>query len=91
MSHIFRVRLSQALAEQLAQVCEATRLPVSAAIRACIEHTLSDPQSWQAFERALPYSVVDSRTPQQQAAWHEYEQELQHFDMDTIVRENGLA
>jgi Ribbon-helix-helix protein, copG family len=91
MSRIFRVRLPHDLDEQLTQMCEATRLPVSAAIRACVEFVLANPEAWQIFQRALPYSAVDTRTPQQQEAFVAYERQMQAFDMGTICREQGLV
>jgi antitoxin component of RelBE/YafQ-DinJ toxin-antitoxin module len=90
MSRIYRVRIGQQLSEQLEQVCAAARVPVSTAIRLAVEHALNDPAAWQIFQRGLPF-MVDTRTPQQQEAFVEYERQMQGFDMGTVLRECGLA
>jgi len=91
MSVVYRVRLSHDLDEQLAGICETSRLPVSAAIRRCVEHVLHDPTAWHIF--APPFTQADSRSREQQQAYVDYEQAMERFDMATvaatIVRDSG--
>jgi hypothetical protein len=89
VSRNFRARLPRQLDQQLTELCEATRLPTATAIKRCVAYVLAHPEAWDIFQ--APYSLVDSRTPQQQQAWQEYAQELERFDMGTILRERGLA
>ena len=91
MSRIFRVRLPRELDEHLGQVCAATRLPLSAAIRACVEYVLAHPEAWDIFQRGAPYSLVDTRSPEQVRAFGEYEKAMEAFDMNDICREQGLV
>jgi hypothetical protein len=89
MSTVFRVRMQHELAEQLGQMCQAARVPVSGAIRACVEYVLNHPEAWEIFQRGTPYSAVDTRSPAQIRAYDEYEAEMARFDMNSIVREAG--
>jgi len=91
MSCVFRVRLGPDLAEQLTQVCEATRLPVSTAIRACVEYALAHPEAWEVFQKVAPYSTVDTRSQEARDAYAKYEAEMEGFDMQAIARQQGMA
>jgi len=91
MSRVYRVRIGQELSAQLEQVCAAARVPVSTAIRLAVEHALNDPAAWQIFQRGLPYSAVDTRTPQQQEAFVAYERQMEAFDMQAVARTQGVV
>ena len=89
MSRNFRLRLPHTTDQQLMEICEATRLPTATAIKLCVEYVLAHPEAWEIFQ--APYSVVDSRTPQQQEAWARYQQGLEAFDMQAVARSQGVV
>jgi hypothetical protein len=61
-------------------------------IRNALGYALARPSIYNELcAHPMPTLDVDLRTPEQIRAWHEYSQELESFDMGTIVRECGLA
>ena len=83
----YRVVLPMPLAECVDEVAEATGRPLSAVIRKCVELALSSPELQVLLRAEGPPVIVDSRTPEQIAAWADYQERMRDVDIGTILRE----
>ena len=93
VSMVYRARLPRDLDERLKALCADARLPISACIRLCVQFVLDHPEAWHIF--APPYAQVDTRSPEEQRAYADYERAMERFDMATIaatiLRDSGLT
>jgi hypothetical protein len=76
-SRIFRTRLSQPVAAQLAEVCDLAQLSYSDVIRQSLQYVLSHPTLWpEILSQHRRMLCDDMRTPQQAENWQRDYQRL---------------
>jgi hypothetical protein len=91
-SRLVTVRLPEALATQLGAFCAMAGQTVSDVVRGALAYALARPGLYaELCAHPVPTIFEELRTPEQQAAYADYERAMEAFDMGTIVRESGLG
>jgi hypothetical protein len=89
---MLHVRIPASLEAQLSAFCQAYNQSASDVVRGALAYVLDKPSLYgELCARPVPTVFEEIRSPEQIAAYVEYEKQMQDFDMGTIVRECGLA
>lgn len=88
MSRVFRARIPPDLEHQLTDFCARWHVSPSAAIRLGLRYLLGhEDEVRAALAPPEREPLADTRTPEQQAAWVDYEVSLGAIDIGQIIRE----